>query len=164
VWTDISIAPLDQERIPDRDVEDLLKRVYVGGRFTDADAAEAIFRACDIRARGEVIVAHDARGTLCGMVITVFPGSPACRFAKEGESELHLLAVREDRQGQGIGARLVDAAIAAARAGGARRMLLWTQPVMERAQHLYEHRGFERVPSLDFSRGGRAFRVFALEI
>jgi hypothetical protein len=43
----------------------------------------------------------------------------------------------------------------------AARILLWTQPTMASAQRLYVRCGFQRVPELDFSRGGREFLVFA---
>ena len=162
--SDFSIARAATTRVSDPDLEDLLKRVYVVGGFTDASVGEALFRAADVRARGEVLVAQDAQGNLIGTVIAVFPGSLACRFAGEGEAELHLLCVSQDHQRHGVGSALIEAALATARKAGARRMILWTQPSMEAAQLLYSKHGFERVPELDFSRGERTFRVFARSI
>jgi GNAT superfamily N-acetyltransferase len=162
--SEFSIAPAAGTLVSDRDLEDLLKSVYVGGGFTEASVGDILFRAGEVRARGELLVAQDDRGNLIGTVITVLPGSPACRIAKTGEAELHLLCVRTSRQRHGVGIALVEAAIAAARGAGATRMILWTQPSMEAARRLYVKLGFERIPDLDFSRGERTFRVFARSI
>lgn len=162
--SDFSIAPAVTTQVSDQDLEALLKGVYVGGGFTEASAGEILFRASDVRARGELLVAQDEQGDLIGTVITVLAGSPACRFAETGEAELQLLCVRPSRQRHGTGLALVEAAIAAARRAGATRMILWTQPSMEAAQRLYVKLGFERIPALDFSRGERTFRVFARSI
>lgn len=86
---------------------------------------------------------------------------PACQFR---QAELPLLCVHPQTRGHGIGAALVDAAVRAARKGGASRMILWTQSSMTVARRLYEENGFERVPALDFSRGEREFLVFARPI
>ena len=158
---DFSIAPDHSAPVEDVDLEDLLKAVYVAGGFTEAAAGEAQFRASAVRARGDLLVARDAQGQLIGTVIAVFPGSPACRFARDRESEMQLLCVRQDRQRRGVGAALVAAAVDTARRAGASRMILWTQPSMTAAQRLYVNAGFERVPTLDFSRAGRTFLVFA---
>src|SRR5713101_4464540 len=141
--SDFSIAPAASTQVSDSDLEDLLKRVYVVGGFTDASVGEILFRAADVRARGEVLVAQDVQGNLIGTVIAVFPGSPACRFAEAGDAELHLLCVRPDRRRHGVGSALVEAAVATARGAGAKRMILWTQPSMEAAQLLYLRHGFE---------------------
>ena len=160
----VAIVPLDSTGRSDRDLEDLLTLVYVGGGFTEPSLADSLFAAASVRARGNVLVARDDHGHLLGGVVMVPPGSPACRFAAAGEAELHLLCVRPDQQGRGIGSALVSAAIDAARAGGATRMILWTQSSMTVAQALYAKHGFSRLPGLDFARGERRFQVFARQI
>lgn len=159
-----SVVPLGSTSVSDADLEALLKLVYVGGGFTEASLADSLFLAPSVRARGEVIVAQDPLGNLLGAVVAVPFGSPACRFAGSEDAELHLLCVHPDARGRGIGAALVDAAVGAARRGGASRMILWTQSSMTVARRLYEKNGFERVPTLDFSRGEREFLVFARPI
>lgn len=57
--------------------------------------------------------------------------------------EICLLAVEPARQGHGIGRALVDAAIAEARARGARRLTLRVLETNSRARLLYEAAGFE---------------------
>lgn len=159
-----SVVPLSSTSVPDADLEALLRLVYVEGGFTEASIADSLFHGASVRARGEVIVAQDSMGHLVGAVVVVPFGSPACRFAKSGETELHLLCVRPETQRHGIGSALVDAAVRAAHTHGASRMILWTQPSMTTARRLYEKHGFERVPPLDFSRGERPFLVFARRI
>jgi ribosomal protein S18 acetylase RimI-like enzyme len=160
----ISIAALDSTAIADRDLEDLLKLVYVGGGFTEPSLADSLFVGASVRARGHVLVAKDRHAHLLGSVVVVRPESPAARFAVSGEAELHLLCVRPDQQGRGIGSALVSAAIEDARSGGAARMILWTQSSMAVAKALYRRFGFSRLPSLDFARGERTFQVFARPI
>ena len=159
-----SVAPISSTQIPDVDLEALLRLVYVGGGFTEASLADSLFLSANVRGRGEVLVAQDSRGGLLGVVVVVSSGSPACRFAKPGEAELHLLCVHPEKQRCGVGSALVEAAIKVAREAEATRMILWTQSSMTVAQRLYTKHGFERVPTLDFSRGERSFQVFARPI
>jgi GNAT superfamily N-acetyltransferase len=164
LMSNFSIEAAVKTRVSDQDLEELLKEVYVGGGFTEPSVAEALFCAAEVRARGEVLVARDHDGALLGMVITVLSGSPACRFARAGEAELQLLCVRPTVQRRGVGGALVEASIAAARRAGAKRVILWTQPLMEDAQRLYLKHGFEPNPALDFSRDDRSFRVLVRSI
>ncbi len=57
--------------------------------------------------------------------------------------EIRGLAVDPARQGEGIGGRLLDAAIARARAEGRRRLLLRVLSTNAGARRLYERHGFE---------------------
>ena len=57
--------------------------------------------------------------------------------------EVKGLAVDPDRQGEGIGSRLLDAAIDRVRTEGRRRLVLRVLATNEGARHLYESRGFE---------------------
>jgi ribosomal protein S18 acetylase RimI-like enzyme len=67
------------------------------------------------------------------------------------EPEVRAFAVAPWAQGRGVGRALMLAAIDAAAASGARRLLLCTQPQMKTAQRLYHSLGFIRVPELDWS-------------
>jgi len=147
-------------RANDDELVALLRCVYVGGGFTDADVADVVFTPEAIRARGQLLCARGIRGTLMGTVMVVPPDSPARRLAANDEAEMHLLAVGEDCRGLGVGSALVDAAVAAARRAGYRGMVLWTQPTMVGARRLYDRAGFSRSRSEDFKRHGRSFHVY----
>jgi GNAT superfamily N-acetyltransferase len=64
-----------------------------------------------------------------------------------GEFEVAKMAVTETAQGLGIGRRLLEATIEAARAAGAARLFLETNSVLTPAIRLYESVGFRHVPA-----------------
>jgi len=144
-----------------RDIESLLREVYVDGGFTEAAVAESAFAASAIFNRGRVLAArHLETKKLTGMVIVVPATSTACRFATGGEVEMHLLAVAPSSRRMGIGDLLVRSALNSARNDGARKMILWTQASMTDAHRLYERHRFERNSARDFEKSDRQFLVF----
>ncbi|HEX3959601.1 MAG TPA: GNAT family N-acetyltransferase [Trebonia sp.] len=106
--------------------------------------------------RGTVLVAardgEDAgTGRLLGTVM-LDPWHEGSEVARDRrEAEVRALAVAPQAQGQGVGRGLMLAVIGQARAAGARRLLLSTQPTMKAAQALYLSLGFARLPELDWS-------------
>jgi ribosomal protein S18 acetylase RimI-like enzyme len=159
-----TIVPEVASAVPDAELEALLKRVYVGGGYTDPDIGERVVRASEIRARGDLLIARSSDAHLIGSIIVVFAGSHACRFAAAGEAELHLLCVGPEHQGRGVGTALLEAALLHARSRGATKVILWTQPEMTSAQRLYDRNGFIRVPDLDFTRNDRSFLVLTRDL
>ena len=90
-------------------------------------------------------------------------GSEVARDRRE--AEVRALAVAPQAQGQGVGRALMLAVIDQARAAGARRLLLSTQPTMKAAQALYLSLGFARLPDLDWSPApGMTLLAFGLVI
>jgi ribosomal protein S18 acetylase RimI-like enzyme len=154
----IRIEPLEASPQADAALEALLYETFVRGGFTDAILAHTLLAAA-VRARGEVLAARDETDSLLGTLTLVASGSPARRLATPEEFELHLLGVRPDTRGRGIGEALVRDALRRAQREGARGVVLWTQPMMDAAQRLYLRCGFERDASADFSRGARQFLV-----
>jgi ribosomal protein S18 acetylase RimI-like enzyme len=154
----IRVEPLDDSPQADAALEALLHETYIRGGFTDANRADTLL-ATAVRLRGEVLAARDAAGALLGTVTLVRSESPAKRLATAGEVELHLLCVKPDARGRGIGEALVRDALERAKAGGARSVVLWTQPTMDAAQRLYRRCGFERDATADFRNGARQFLV-----
>lgn len=157
----IAVQSAAADPITDAELENVLWRVYVQGGFTSPDVAATLFAADAVRARGEILVVKDPYSSeLLGMVIVVAPTSPARRMAERDEAEMHLLAVLPEHRGRGIGRALVEAAMGAAKRDGHARIMLWTQPSMHAAQHLYVEAGFVRAPERDWQRADRHFLVF----
>ena len=93
----VPIITFDSSGSSDRQLEDLLKLVYVGGGFTEASLADSLFDGASVRARGQVLVAKDHHGQLLGSVVVVPSGSPACRFAVSDAND-PLDAILDDRR------------------------------------------------------------------
>lgn len=145
--------------ISDADLNTLLFEVYVNEGFVDAEHARTIFNPALVRQRGDIIAAREG-GDLAGMLILVTPHSSARRLAKDQEAELHLLAVKPEFRGRGIGRQLVQAALDQAIFHQYPKILLWTQPRMLAAQRLYQSVGFEHID--DIVLNGRKFFLYEL--
>jgi hypothetical protein len=159
-----SVVPITAARIPDGELEALLRLVYVDGGFTEASIAESAFVSANVRARGDVLVAQDAHGIVIGMVVAVPSGSPACRLPSVVKQNF-ICFVYIPKSAAPVWLRHWSKRRSTSlRKAGAMRMILWTQSSMTGAQQLYVKHGFVRVPHLDFSRGEQSFLVFARPI
>lgn len=87
-----------------------------------------------IDAGGEILFALDATGAVVGTC--------ALLAGPDGTFELSKMSVEEARHGQGIGTRLIEAAIAAFRRRGGRRLFLESSSRLAPALHLYRRNGF----------------------
>jgi GNAT superfamily N-acetyltransferase len=91
-----------------------------------------------------LVIAEDA-GAVVGMALAMQgladdgagPPVPGLCF-------IGMVFVAPDRWGQGIGGRIVDSVLAEVWSRGYGRAQLWTHASNERAQRLYESRGFRR--------------------
>jgi len=160
---EFEIENFPAKNVEDGDIRDLLNSVFVDGGFTDSEVAKTMFDPELVRNRGQLITAIEGKSKkLAGMIILVPANSPACKLAKNGEGELHLLGVRSEYRGHGLGKRLVEAALLQARQAGFSKLILWTQMTMLAAQSLYESFGFEYSENMMIRQ--REFKIYHLLI
>ena len=81
-----------------------------------------------------------------------------------GEYEVAKMAVTESCQGMGVGRRLMERAIAEARASGARRLFLETNKRLAPAIRLYESVGFRHLPPRSDSEYARSDVYMTMEL
>ena len=81
--------------------------------------------------------------TSCGEIV----GTVALKAEDEDTFELAKMAVAEKERGRGIGRLLCEAAIERARARGAKKIVLYTNTILEPAIRLYRKLGFDEVPA-----------------
>jgi ribosomal protein S18 acetylase RimI-like enzyme len=123
-----------------------------GGLIPKADIVAFLDRGynCDMLKRmlewlGDGMLVAVERGSVVGYAMV--GGN------REGATELFALYVSPERQGNGIGARLWDAAISQARVRGASEILLWVLSENAPARHFYERRGARPFAHRDFPLG-----------
>jgi ribosomal protein S18 acetylase RimI-like enzyme len=80
------------------------------------------------------------------------------------EAEIRALAVLPQAQGTGLGRALLHAVIGRAAALSVGHLVLYTQPDMCAAQHMYEQEGFTRLPERDWSPGGPTLLAYGLRL
>lgn len=81
----------------------------------------------------------------------------------DGWGHIDRVAVKPERQGEGLGQFVVSLGLGALRQGGASRVGLSTQRSNIRSQRLYERLGFRRTPDLDYHLYGAVTSVSGIE-
>ena len=128
----------------------------------EAVLADVAARAAEA---GTSVLAARVDGAVVGCATLALFGSTFSHAGDGGTATLRMVGVDPAAQGLGAGRALVLQAIDEARAAGCTRMFLSTQPVMERAQRLYESLGFRRVPGGDqVVRDGLCLLAYELDL
>jgi len=145
---------------------ELTVRVYREVLNSDLEGYSDVLRAVDDRLETgcEVLVAVAASRVVGGVTYVPGPG-PYAQMIAADEAELRMLVVDPEVQGQGVGAALVHACVARARAAGKRTLALGTMPAMGAAQRLYAHLGFQRAPERHYEvPGGPCLVSYSMEL
>ncbi len=148
-------AMLIRDAHPDElaEVGDVRLAAYRADGFLSPDSTYAP-RLRDLGADGLghvlVAVAREAGPILGTVMLQLWPDAGQV-VQGPGEAEIRALAVSPQAQGAGIGRALLAAVTDRAVSAGVRHLLLFTQPEMRAAHHLYEEAGFTRLPARDWS-------------
>lgn len=118
----------------------------------------------------ELLAGPDARAWLAevqpgrapiGYVVMTRPDLPA---SEPGDLEVKRIYVLQRFQGRRVGVRLLNEAIAGARAAGAHRLLLGVYSVNEPAIAFYTRTGFRRIGTREFTVGGGTYHDYVLAL
>ncbi len=133
----VAISPATAADVPA--IVDLIGRVYAEYGFVYDPHVEVpdlfAFDAHYAAPRGAFFVVRDG-GTIVGSV--------GVERVDADTAELHRLYLDAERRGRGTGRALVETAFAWCRAGGFRRMILWSDTRFDRAHRLYLKMGFNQ--------------------
>jgi GNAT superfamily N-acetyltransferase len=139
-------TPADHERIAE-----LTVGVYVGGRLASSAYTAELADVAGRAAVAELLVVRDDDGRIVGSVALALDGDFAQVTESDDEAGFRMLVVDPAVRGRGVGAALVEACLARARAAGRRRVVISTGTRMTAAHRLYEHLGFTRLPERDWT-------------
>lgn len=154
-----NINDIDELKVSDLEISELLNIVYVDGGFTSSEVAKKVFDANTVKNRGFVLGAREIiSNEFSGMIIIVPPTSSAIVRAQENECEIHLLGVKPKYRGQGLGRDLVAKAIEFSEFNNWSKIILWTQKSMKTAQNIYESFNFNRIDEM--TKNGIEFLVY----
>jgi ribosomal protein S18 acetylase RimI-like enzyme len=102
------------------------------------------------RVMSSTVLVALADGRLAGCATFASAGSPFYELDDPDGATIRMLGVAADARGRGVGEALVQACVQLARAAGARRVWLHTEPFMQAAHRLYARLGFARAPERDW--------------
>lgn len=138
----------------DKDLNAFLEQCY-GQTAAAGEIADPAHRHC---------LAVDADGSLAGFCKLKFPSGYAEHSAAARPIALQQLYTEPARTGKGIGARLMEWALAEASALGADAVQLSVWSENFAAQRFYARHGFAKIADIDFYVGSHRDEEFLLEL
>jgi ribosomal protein S18 acetylase RimI-like enzyme len=135
------------------EVGELRLAAYRADGFLSPDSTYApLLRDLGADGLGQVLVAVASEaGPILGTVMLQFWPDAGHVVQGPGEAEIRALAVWPRARGAGIGRALLAAVTDRAVSASVGYLLLFTQPEMKAAHHLYAEAGFSRLPDRDWS-------------
>jgi len=116
-------------------------------------------------AQADVIVAVGTDGTVLGSTTLVLDtDSEMAEWDEDGTAGFRMLAVAMHAQGKGVGRKLTEHCIDAARAANKTAVLIHSRDIMQAARHIYSGYGFVRHPEIDFEVEGIKLDGFRLAL
>lgn len=119
-----------------------------GGHLQAEDSYAATLRNVASRL-AQTFVAVDEDDRVIGAVTVCHFGDDHAELAAPGEGEFRFLAIDPRSWGHGIGTALVEFAEELLRSRGIGTVVIRVISLNSRAQALYEHRGYQRIPERD---------------
>lgn len=134
------------------EVGDLRVAAYRADGFLSADSTYVPrLRELGSDGSGPVLVAVDGEPVRLIGTVMLQHWPHASVVSGPDEAEIRALAVKPEARGGGVGRALLAAVTHRAATAGVRHLLLYTQPEMKAAHHIYEEAGFGRLPGRDRS-------------
>jgi DNA-binding MarR family transcriptional regulator/GNAT superfamily N-acetyltransferase len=128
-----------------------------GALYADEYAWSADFEALVARIAADFLERFDARREACwiaerdganvGSVFLVQARDAATQAPIDGVAQLRMLLVEPSARGLGLGERLVDECQRFARRAGYRKIMLWTNSLLDAARGIYRKQGYVLVKS-----------------
>lgn len=129
----------------------LLVQAYSVGSMAPDNPYWGALRDTASRAQDAEVWVAELDGRVVGTVTWAGHGSGQREVARDGEAEFRMLGVDPAAQGRGVGAALLEAVLARARADGYAAVVICSATWMAAAHHLYVRRGFRRLPDRDWT-------------
>jgi DNA-binding MarR family transcriptional regulator/GNAT superfamily N-acetyltransferase len=116
-----------------------------GALYAEEYGWDMTFEALVARILADFGEKHDAKRE-CGWIAEVEGEPVGCVFCVKKDAktaQLRILLVEPRARGLGIGGRLVDECLRFARQAGYKRIMLWTNSVLNAARRIYQRAGFQ---------------------